>query len=281
MKKIFAVLVAMALALSLSCALAENGKLTVAVSPDFAPMEFVDTSKSGQDQFIGFDISLAKFLAAELGLELEIKPMSFDACQTAVETGAVDMSISGYSKTDKRAENFELSDFYYAGDNETQQSIIVKAENAGKWTTAEDFANLTVAAQDASLQYDLCLTQLPETVSIKLFKTIDDAVLSLMTGKVDAVAVAHGNGDAIIANNDQIAFSGFDFEVEEEQSNNVILIQKGNTELLEKVNAALAKAYEAGYYPTWYAEAKELAGIPTAADVSFDAEGAVVTDDAA
>ena len=42
---------------------ASDDTLTVATSPDFAPMEFVDTSKEGQDQYIGFDISLAKYIA--------------------------------------------------------------------------------------------------------------------------------------------------------------------------------------------------------------------------
>ena len=55
------------------------GKLTVATSPDFAPMEFMDPSKEGQDAYIGFDITLAKYIADSLGLELQIMPMSFDA----------------------------------------------------------------------------------------------------------------------------------------------------------------------------------------------------------
>ena len=273
MKKFVSLFIALVLTVLPMIALADNGVLTVALSPDFAPMEFCDTSKSGADMYVGFDVELAKFIAAELGLTLEIKPMSFDACQTAVQTGAVDMSISGYSKTDERAANFELSDFYYAGDNETQQSIIVLKDKEGTFSKAEDFSGLVIGAQDASLQKDLCESQLPGDITIKLFKDINDAVMSLMTGKIDAIAVAHGNGEAIMANNDSIAFSGFDFEVTEDQSNNVILIQKGNTDMLEKVNACLAKAYAEGLYPIWYKEAKELAGIDTAADISFDEEG--------
>ena len=67
----------------------KEGKLTVAISPDFAPMEFVDPTKSGQDMFVGFDPMLANYIADELGLELVIMPMSFDACQTAVYTGII------------------------------------------------------------------------------------------------------------------------------------------------------------------------------------------------
>ena len=256
-----------------------KGTLTVALSPDFAPMEFVDTSKSGQDQYVGFDVMLAKYIAEEMGMNLEIKAMSFYACQSAVQLGSVDMSISGFSKTDDRAENFLLSDFYYAGDNETEQTIIVAADKAGTFSTAADFDGLTVAAQSASLQMDLCNAQLSDAVTIKEYKAIDDAVMALKTGKVDAVAVAVGNAEAIIANNSDVAMSGFLFDVDEEQQNNVILINKEDTELLEQVNEALAKAYEAGLYGEWYTQAKELAGIDTASEISYDDEGNVVTEE--
>ena len=234
------------------------GKLSVAISPDFAPMEFVDTSKSGQEQYVGFDVMLAKFIADEMGCELVIEPMSFDACQAAVQTHSVDMSISGFSYTDERAENFALSDYYYAGDNETEQTIIVLAENAGKWTKAEDYSGKKVAAQSASLQYNLCTSQLPSDTEIVVYSDLGTAVESLRAGIVDAVAVAYGNGEAIIANNSAVAMSGFEFEVSEEAENNVIMMTKGNDALLEKVNEILAKAYDAGYYGEWYAEAEAL-----------------------
>ena len=54
-------------------------------------MEFVDSSKTGQDQYVGFDITLAKYIAENLGVELVIEPMGFDASQTAVYTGSVPM----------------------------------------------------------------------------------------------------------------------------------------------------------------------------------------------
>ena len=280
MKKIVALLLA-ALLLTVccfgGCAKKEAGKptLTVAISPDFAPMEFVDTSKSGQDQYVGFDVTLAKYIAQEMGRELVIKPMSFDACQAAVQTGTVDMSISGFSYTAERAENYNLSDYYYAGDNETEQSIITIMENEGKWTKAEDFAGKTVGAQTASLQMNLCNEQLPDTVTIKEFSDIGTAVEALRTGNIDALAVANGNGKAIIANNDGLAFTGFDFEVDESAENNVIMLKKGADELTKQVNEILAKAYAAGLYGQWYAEAETLAGIDTAAEIGYDDQGNV------
>lgn len=279
MKKVIVILLAAALLLSVvGCKKAENKKLTVAMSPDFAPMEFVDTSKTGQEQYVGFDVTLANFLADELGMELEIKPMSFDACMTAVQLGSVDMAISGFSWKPDRAENFLLSDYYIAGDNETQQSVITVKAQEGALTTEASFAGLKVGAQTSSLQEQLVKDSLiPAGAELVVYKSIDDAVLALQTGKIDALAVAHGNGEAIIANNPDIAFTGFDFEVDPKYENNVILLNKTNTALLEKVNAALGKAMAANYYDGWYEDAKALAGIPTASEVSYNDDGTAPT----
>ena len=253
---------------------AKKTTLTVAMSPDFAPMEFVDTSKSGQDQYVGFDVTLANYLAGEFGLTLEIKPMSFDACQTAVQLGSVDMSISGFSWTAEREENYLLSDYYIAGDNETEQSVITTKDKENAIATAEGFAGLKVGAQAASLQEKLVQEALiPAGAEMVTYKSIDDAVLALQTGKIDALAVAHGNGEAIISNNPDIAFSGYDFEVDPKYENNVILLNKNSAELLQQVNAALAKALAANYYDGWYEDAKALAGISTAAEVSYNDDG--------
>ena len=253
---------------------AKKTTLTVAMSPDFAPMEFVDTSKTGQDQFVGFDITLANYIAQELGLTLEIKPMSFDACMTAVQLGSVDMAISGFSWKPDRAENFLLSDYYIAGDNETQQSVITVKAKEGTVTEAAGFSGWKVGAQAASLQEKLVQEALiPAGAEMVVYKSIDDAVLALQTGKIDALAVALGNGEAIISNNPDIAFTGYDFEVDPKYENNVCLLNKNSTELLQKVNAALAKALAANLYDGWYNDAKALAGISTAAEVSYNDDG--------
>ena len=281
MKKLIVWVLAAAMVLcGVACQKKEEKKvLTVAMSPDFAPMEFVDTSKTGKDQFVGFDVTLANYLAQELGMELELKPMSFDACQTAVQLGSVDMSISGFSWKADRAENFLLSDYYIAGDNETEQSVITTKAKENTITEAKGFSGMKVGAQAASLQEQLVKEALvPEGAELVVYKSIDDAVLALQTGKIDALAVAHGNGEAIISNNPDIAFTGYDFDVDPKYENNVILLNKNSTELLEKVNAALAKALAANLYDGWYEDAKALAGIETAEEVSYDDEGQAPTE---
>ena len=280
MKKLISAALVLAMVLSFAgCNSSKKETLKVATSPDFAPMEFVDSGKKGQESYVGFDITLAKYIAEGLGKELEIVPMSFDACQVAVEVGSVDMSISGFSWTAKRAENYNMSDYYYAGDNETEQTIVTTKANEGKFTSAADFSGKKIAAQTASLQLDLCKEQLPADCEIVEVGDLTTAFLQLQNGDFDGIAVAAGQAKVFISNNaETTALSGFDFEVDPKSVGNVVLMPKGADELTAKVNEILAKAYNEGLYEKWYADALELSGVETAQEVSYDDDGNVASD---
>ena len=281
MKKGFALLLCLCLLLSLAaCGTPDNskeiqtvreGKLTVAFSPDFAPMEFVDLTKEGQDRYVGFDVTLAKFVAENLRLQLVLVPMSFDACQKAVAEGSVDMSISGFNWSQEREDNYNLSDYYYATVSHDAQVLITLSGNADAFATAEGLAGARIGVQKSSTQEDLAAEQLPDSQHIP-FENLDEAVEQLINGEFDCIAVADGNADAIIAAHPEIIKSGFRFEITEKQTGNLILMQKGNDELTQLVNNILKKAEM--YYETWYADARATAGIET----SYDDEGNPITD---
>ena len=234
-----------------------DGVLTVALSPDFSPMEFVDSSKTGQEQYVGFDITLAKYIAENLGVELVIEPMGFDASQTAVYTGSVPMSISGYSWTEERAQNYELSDYYYAGENETRQALLIKKENADKYASPEDLAGQDVGAQNASLQMQLVTEQLAGANPVAI-GDITVGVMELKSGNIEALAVAYGNAEMIVDANPDLVICTWEFDVKAEYAANVIMMQKGETELLDAVNAILAQAKGSNLYDGWYKDAVEL-----------------------
>ena len=248
------------------------GKLTVATSPDFAPMEFMDPSKEGQDAYIGFDITLAKYIADSLGLELQIMPMSFDACQTAVYAGTADMAISGFSWTEERAQNYNVSDYYHAGDNEDEQLLITLASNGDKYATADGLKGAKIGAQNASLQQSLTTEQLTDS-KLVLFTDLGTGVLQLKNGDFDCIAVAKGNGDSIIANNPEIAMSGFKFVVDEKYTGNVILLQKGADALTEAVNAALASSKDKWDGRNTDAKALAVNGVEQSFDDNGNAAG--------
>ena len=252
--------------------------LTVARSPDFAPMEFYDTAKSGNDAIVGFDVLLATFIAKELGMKLVIDPMSFDASMAAVTSGNADLAISGFSWTAKRAETFLISDYYVAGENETEQILITTKEKAAQFAANKtDFSGLKIGAQGGSLQELLVSEQLvPKGAKMELYENINVAATALTTGDIDALAVAFGNGEALV--NDTIVLSEFYFEVEEKYKNNVILLNKEDADLLADVNTALAKAMAANLYDGWYEACQIYAEVKTLDELGYDDEGNKITE---
>ncbi len=248
--------------------------LTVAISPDFAPMEFYDTAK---DEIVGFDAILAKYLAKELNMKLVLDPMSFDACMAAVSSGAADLAISGFSWTAERAETFLISDYYIAGENETEQILISTADSDIDWANITDFTGLKIGAQGGSLQQLLVEEQLvTKGAQMELYGDINVAATALATGDIDALAVAFGNGEALAS--DTIVLTDYYFEVDEKYKNNVILLNKTDTDLLAAVNTALAKAYSNDYYDSWYEACQIYAEVKTADQLGYDDEGNKITE---
>lgn len=233
----------------------ESGKLVLATSPDFAPLEFEDLS-SGEAQYVGSDIELAKYIAEKLGVELEISAMDFSAVQAAIPSGQADIAISGFAKTEERAQNMELSTPFNITEDGGQTVLVAKGEGAN-YTTADDFSGLQIGAQNGSLQYNLVSSQLPEDVEIVPVGSLNDGVLMLETGKIDALASDLSNAELLLESHDGIETTDFMFEYSSE--GNVAAVKKGETELIEAVNEIIEEVNELGLYEQWKDEATELA----------------------
>ena len=233
----------------------ESGKLVLATSPDFAPLEFEDLS-SGEAQYVGSDIELAKYIAEKLGVELEISAMDFSAVQAAIPSGQADIAISGFAKTEERAQNMELSTPFNITEDGGQTVLVLKGEGAN-YTAAEDFSGLQIGAQNGSLQYTLVSSQLPEDVEIVPVGSLNDGVLMLETGKIDALASDLSNAELLLESHDGIETTDFMFEYSSE--GNVAAVKKGETELIEAVNEIIEEVNELGLYDQWKDEATELA----------------------
>lgn len=233
----------------------ESGKLVLATSPDFAPLEFEDLS-SGEAQYVGSDIELAKYIAEKLGVELEISAMDFSAVQAAIPSGQADIAISGFARTEERAQNMELSTPFNITEDGGQTVLVAKGQGAN-YTAAEDFSGLQIGAQNGSLQYNLVSSQLPEDVEIVPVGSLNDGVLMLETGKIDALASDLSNAELLLESHDGIETTDFMFEYSSE--GNVAAVKKGETELIEAVNEIIDEVNELGLYEQWKEEATELA----------------------
>ena len=107
----------------------ERGYLTVAMEPYFAPNEFIDPSKSGDERYVGADIELAHYIADHLGVECRIVPLDFTAVLSSVSEGKYDMAISALAYTPARAQAMELSDGYYYDEETVWYGLLVREED--------------------------------------------------------------------------------------------------------------------------------------------------------
>ena len=155
----------------------------------------------------------------------------------------------------------ELSTPFNITEDGGQTVLVLKGEGAN-YTAAEDFSGLQIGAQNGSLQYNLVSSQLPEDVEIVPVGSLNDGVLMLETGKIDALASDLSNAELLLESHDGIETTDFMFEYSSE--GNVAAVKKGETELIEAVkkgqNVEFRNKYRgADLYDQWKDEATELA----------------------
>ena len=208
------------------------GVLTVVTSADYPPFEF-HKMIDGNDQIVGYDMSIAKYIADSLGLELEIKDVNFDSCLLELSTDKADVCLAGLQATEERMMAYDFSDTYY----HVGQCLVVRKGDAEKYKSAADFNGKSVSAQSGSLQITVGETCIPESPITQLAK-IPDLLLDLAAGKCDGAIIETLVAKTFIANNDafEVAFE-FDFET----AGNSAAVKQGNTEMLNAINAALAE----------------------------------------
>jgi len=176
--------------------------------------------------------------------------MDFGTIQAAVAQGQVDMGISGFAYSDDRAKSMLLSDYY--GADSTGQGLLVLAADQSQYTQASDFDGKTVGAQNGSLQYKLVQQQLPNAV-IQPITNLNDAILLLQAGKIDALAVSEDNGNAFVGNYPTVAMSSFMFDYSDQGM--VVACQLGQTDLMNAINAILKDVNAQGLYTQWRTDA--------------------------
>ena len=227
------------------------GKLTIGTSPDFAPYEFYHIDENGSPVLAGFDIALAQRIADDLGLELDVVPIDFGGILTELQSGNIDLGISGFSPTPERAETFDFSDLYYTGG----QAFCVAMDNKDKFTSYEDFKGLSVGAQTGSIQYGLAEENTPDANIVGLTK-VTDIVMELLNGTLDGAFIEKDVALQYAKNYPDLCVL---WDVEFDTAGSAIALKKGNEGLLEAVNGVIAAALEDGTMSEYIEEAQALA----------------------
>lgn len=221
----------------------KSGLLVVGLSADYAPYEFHQTIK-GQDQIVGFDVSMAQAVAKELGVKLQIKEMAYDALLGALKTGKIDMIISGMASTPERAKEVNFSEPYL----KVKQQVLIQAADKDKYKSVTDFSNVSVAAQKGTTQSDLATQALPGDKPVLLTK-FTDAILQLQSGKVGAIVVEGPVGEAYAQHDKNLALIPMNFP--NDTGETVIAMPKGADALTAQVNSVISRVNHDGSFEKW------------------------------
>ncbi|WP_286167031.1 amino acid ABC transporter substrate-binding protein [Clostridium sp. D33t1_170424_F3] len=214
----------------------QAGKLILGLDDAFPPMGFVDTQTG---ELVGFDIDVAREVCNHLGIELETQPINWDNKSAELNNGNVDCLWNGFSKTEERDREFNLSIPYM----KNNQIVLVKSDSAYKGL--KDLEGKTVGVQ-ADSSAEVALNDNPDFKNtLKDIVQIDDyskAVLEIQNGTIDAIAIdevvaryylTNNPGAYVVLQNED----GTDASLAQEDY--VIGFRKADNALKEKVEGAL------------------------------------------
>ena len=205
-----------------------DGVLTVGTNAEFPPFEYVGDDGEAD----GFDIALIKAIGEKLGVEVQVENMEFASLVTSIGS-KIDVAIAGMTVTDERKESVDFSDSYY----EAVQYVVLP--EGSEIATADDLVGKTIGVQLGTTG-DFIASDIADTTVSQYNKAVD-AVNDLINGKVDCVII--DKNPALVFESkfegQVTAVDGAQFGFEAEEY--AIAMPKGDSALVEQVNAALAE----------------------------------------
>ena len=203
---------------------AAGGKLIMATNAEFPPYEYHDG-----DAVVGIDAEIAKAIADELGMELEIEDIAFDYIIPEIVSGKADMGLAGMTVTEDRMQSVDFSDTYA----KASQKIIVTEDS--EIVSPDDLKGVIVGVQLGTTG-DIYVSDLEaDGTTVERYNKGFEAVQALSQGKIDAVVIDGEPAKTFVAETEGLKILDESFTDEEY----AIAVKKGNTELLEKINGAL------------------------------------------
>ncbi len=235
-KKIFSIVLVLAMfigtvALS-GCTQETKNKIIVGTSADFPPFEYKDENGT----IVGFDVEMITAILTNQGYEVEVRDILWETLIPALQNGQINVIVAGMSITDERKEIVDFSDPYFDAD----LSVLIKKGSGIVVNNVSSLANLTVGVQtgttgDIWVFDNLVNVSLTPEDKYKRYETYDLAVLDLKNGNVQILVLDKPVAQVFAEDNTlQVAYTIVS------DDNYGIAVQKGNTELLQKINQGLA-----------------------------------------
>ena len=207
-------------------AIQERGYIKVSTNADFDPFEYKDG-----DKIIGIDVDIARKLAEYMGFDIEINDVSFDAVTLELSNRTCDFAIAAMSYSDEKAQSVDFSDPYY----HAKQAVIVPVGSGIK--SSAELADKKIGVP-LGFTGDIYCTEHFPNADIHRYDTASDAVLDLLSGRLDAVVVDDTPAKKLVNISNGKAQILDEYLFEESYR---VAVPKGEKELLDKINSSIAK----------------------------------------
>ena len=228
----------------------EDGVLTVGMECAYAPYNWTQMDDSNGAVPIannpgayanGYDVMMAQRICDAYGWELEVMAIGWDGLNPALSAGTLDAVIAGQSMTETRLEEVDMAGPYiYA-------SIVCVTKAGSDFASAQGLSDLsggTCTAQTGTIWYDTCLPQIDGAQMMPEAETAPAMIMAVESGTVDFICTDMPTALGAVSTYDDLVILDFsaggdDFEVSDEEVNIGISVLKGNTELLDAINAVV------------------------------------------
>lgn len=207
--------------------------LKVAIPTDFPPYGFVDTSMQPE----GLDVEMAKYIAKEMHVKIDLVPATSANRIPYLQTGKVDLVISTLGKSPEREKVIDFSHAY---------SPFFLAVYGPKTMEIKDPAHLagkSISVTRGSVE-DIQLTKVvPPGTNIMRFEDNASTIAAFVSGQSQLVATGVSVAANMMAHNPSL---GAQMKFVLKDSPNFVGVPKGDKELLAKVNAIIDAAKKNG-----------------------------------
>ena len=192
----------------------KNGKIVVGMECAYAPYNWTVSTASEHTVPIvnnpgayadGYDVQIAKLIAAELGVELEIVAIEWGGLIAALEAGQIDMIIAGMSPTADRKLSIDFTDTYY----DSELVMVVRKDGAYTGATSiQDFSGATITGQLNTFHYSV-IDQIGGVNKDTARETFTDLIMALEGGAIDGYVCEKPGAVSAVEANDEFTYIEF------------------------------------------------------------------------
>lgn len=234
----------------------QKGYITVGITPDYMPYASVDMNNlnGADDKYYGYDLSLVRYIADVLGVDLYINTYDFEVIFDALDSGECDIVMSGIAVTEEREELYAFTDAYLEG---IDQVMLIATTDVETLVNAVDFNGTTIAAEGVTM------TEIAENAfgangaQVQTLFEIETGVEQLLYGNIDGVMMSEPVAMAYALKYEELSVSSVAI-VTSQLEPSAIALSQGKDDLIEYLNLIIEHAKEDGMFDDWTEEIAEI-----------------------